>query len=340
MDLLDMVKSQKKAAPKKDMIMDEPIKQIKEIKEKPVKKKSQMMERIPAKKKSQTMEMAPVKKKTPRKTIKSKKSIKAIKQKAQSEKDSILILMWGYDGTSKSEQIMKFKPEPLIIDLENKLEKLAKKLGFPLDNIIVASQYNEKYEILGGNTLDTIRDMLNGIREKISSGERIPAIALDGISDLRPYAVEEWLEENPSRKLPNTPGDWRDVNDKVRDICFQLINIGRVEQISIFMTAQVGGEYKNRVRIKDIPDCKPWITYNIDHKFYFYVEDKQFIAYCEKSYLDPFWAVNLTDFSHEDKPSLMNMLQDLKSLEKYKKEYEESQQQRVIERKTDSLNMM
>jgi len=323
MDLLEQAKAQKKQV-------------TREAKTDGDKKPASMFTKETVEKKKPAKMDAPKKAESKPKT----KTKKKVMSRKVSEVPPILILLWGYDGTSKSEQIMKFKPEPLIIDLENKLEPLAKKLGFPLDNIIVASKYNEKYEILGGDTLETIRDMLSKIRKKIQDGEQISAIGLDGISDLRPYAVEEWLEENPKRKQPTTAGDWRDINDKVRDICFQLINIGRVERISIFLTAQVGGEYKNNVRVKDIPDCKPWITYNIDHKFRLYVEDKEFLAYCEKSYLDPFWTVALTDFSHETKPSLMNILQDTKMLNKYKKEYEEQTKQTINERKSNALSMM
>jgi len=242
------------------------------------------------------------------------------------DNNQIIILLWGYDGTSKSEQILKFKPAPIVIDLENKLRPLAEKLKFPLDNIIVASEYNEQYQIHGPNTLKGIRDTLMQIRDKIKKGIKISAIALDGITDIRPYAVSEWLDENPNRKNPATAGDWGDINDKVREICFQMINIGRAEGISVFLTAQVGGVYEKNVRVKEVPDCKDWIWHNVDHKFKCYNENQKFYTFCEKSYLDPFWTIDLTDFTHTSKPSLMNILQDSKLLEKYKKEYIDSKQ--------------
>ena len=40
-----------------------------------------------------------------------------------------------------------------------------------------------------------------------------------------------------------------------------------------------------------------------------YREQNKFYAYCEKSFYDPFFTVDLTDFKRE-KPSLMNMLQN------------------------------
>jgi hypothetical protein len=268
-------------------------------------------------------------------SVKQKTKQKTTKTKG---KQPIIILIWGYDGTSKSEQILKFKPTPIVIDLENKLEPLAEKLGFPIDNIIVASRYNEKYDISGPNTLDEIRRTLDDIRKKLKTGNEISAIALDGITDIRPYAVSEWLSENPNRQRPSTAGDWRDINDKVRDICFKLINIGRAENISVFLTAQVGGEYVNNVRVKDIPDCKSWISHNVDHKFMLSRDDanKRFLAYCEKSYHDPFFTLDLTNWDHNTKPSLMNILQDSKLLAKHRKEFDESQDE-IIEKKKESM---
>jgi len=277
-----------------------------------------------------TIEPTPTKEKQPAKTT---------TKKPKSDKNPIIILLWGYDGTSKSEQILKFKPAPIVIDLENKLEPLAKKLNFPLENIIVASKYNEKYDISGPNTLNEIRNTLETIRERFKKGNGISAIALDGITDIRPYAVAEWLSENPSRQRPSTAGDWRDINDKVRDICFQMINIGRAEGISVFLTAQVGGEYVNNVRVRDIPDCKTWISHNVDHKFQLTRDDanKRFLAYCEKSYHDPFFSLDLTDWKHGDKPSLMNILQDSELVTKYRNEFENSEEEIVEKKKNESM---
>jgi len=301
----------------KELLDDVPTRDAEEIVEKAMKMKKGQMKIV-------------------KKEKKEKKSTRAIKQK-ESNIPNVIAILWGYDGTSKSEQIMKFKPEPLIIDLENKLEPLAKKLNFPVENIIVASQYNEKYEILGGDTLQSIRDMLANIRKRIREKGDVSAIGMDGISDVRPYAVQEWLEDNPGRKQPANAGDWRDINDKVRDIVFMLINIGRVEKISIFLTAQVGGEYVNNVRVKDVPDCKTWITHNVDHKFKMMRNDdtKTFEAFCEKSYYDPFFTIDLTDWSHEEVPSLLNMLQDPNLL----KEYIEKSKETIRVEEKKSLQM-
>jgi hypothetical protein len=251
------------------------------------------------------------------------------------EEYPIIILLWGYDGTSKSEQILKFRDKegraPLIFDFENKLRTVAIKLGFPQENIVTSGKYNKKYQFDGPTTLREFRILLDDIKERFQKGENLgfSAIALDGITDLRPHAVKEWLAEHPTRENPVTPGDNAEVNSKVRDIVFSLINLGRSEDIHIFLTAQVSGHYENGQKIYDIPNCKDWIWHNVDHKFRLWkVDDKRkFYAFCEKSYYDPFWTIDLTDWTHNTKISLMNILQDPKKItmciEEYKKQQKE-----------------
>ena len=252
-----------------------------------------------------------------------KKEEKIIEQKIDFsfEEYPIIALLWGYDGTSKSEQIMKFEPKEhtLIFDLEDKLRPLAAKLGFPQANIINAKKYNIKYDVSGPETLQGIRDIIKEIkkckREEKGRFKDLQAVAFDGISDIRkPFAVLEWLKEHPDRKKPMNWGDWGEINDKVKDICFSLINMGLVTNTSIFFTAQI--DWKED---KEVPDCKPWIWHNIQHKFKMTRDDtnKRFYGYCEKSHHDPFWTMNLTDWTHKDKPSLLNVLQSPKLVKKY-----------------------
>ncbi len=240
----------------------------------------------------------------------------------------IIILLWGMDGTSKSEQILKFEPKEntIILDLEDKLRPLAAKLEFPQLNIINAKQYNDLFDIDGPKTLYEIRDLIQEIKKcKLHNKGKfahIETVAMDGISDVRPYAIIEWLEENPSRKRPNTPGDWRQINDKVRDIIFSLINMGLSTKTNIFLTAQVG--YRDD---KEIPDCKPWVWHNIQHKFKLSRDDTnhRFYAFCEKSHFDPFWTMDLTDFTHSELPSLMNLLKEPEKIKEYQELYKQTQ---------------
>jgi len=256
--------------------------------------------------------------------LKYMKTIDEQKRKANREFDysqqPLIVLLWGGDGTSKSEQIMKFMPQEttLIFDLEDKLRPLAGKLQFPQSNIINAKKYNELLEEDGPQTLQGIRDIIKKIKKDKINGKgkyaKFKTIAVDGISDIRPYAVLEWLQENPSRVRPSTYGDWGDINDKVRNICFGMINMGIQTGTNIIFTAQISFREDG-----EIPDCKPWIWHNIHHKFKLYRDNTnhRFYAFCEKSYFDPFFTLDLTDWTHEEKPSLLNMLQDPELLKKY-----------------------
>lgn len=250
----------------------------------------------------------------------------------------IIALVWGYDGTSKSEQIMKFEPKEktLIFDLEDKLRPLAAKLNFPQENIINAKKYNAKYDVSGPATLQGIRNIIKEIkkckRENKGRFKDLEAVAFDGISDIRkPFAVLEWLKEHPDRKKPMNWGDWGEINDKVKDICFSLINMGLVTNTSIFFTAQIDWKAD-----KEVPDCKPWIWHNIQHKFKMTRDDanKRFYAYCEKSHHDPFWTIDLTDWTRKEKPSLFNILQDPKLVKKYSEAFVVEQDE-LAEKKLD-----
>jgi len=242
----------------------------------------------------------------------------------------IIALLWGEDGTSKSEQILKFEPKEytLIFDLEDKLSPLAAKLQFPQENIINAKKYNKNFDVSGPETLQGIRDIIEQIKkckiEKKGKFKDIKTVAFDGISDMRkPYAVLEWLTEHPDRQKPMNWGDWGEINDKVRDICFSMINMGITTDTNIFFTAQI--DYKDD---QEKPNCKPWIWHNIHHKFKMTRDDvnHRFYAYCEKSYHDPFFTLDITDKTHCEKPSLLNILQDPGLLEEYKAMYYKEQE--------------
>lgn len=274
-------------------------------------------------------------------TTKKKEEIIEIKNDFKFSEYPIIALVWGYDGTSKSEQIMKFEPKDktIIFDLEDKLRPLASKLGFPQENIINAKKYNAKYDVSGPETLQGIRDILNEIkkckRERKGKFKDVNAIGFDGVSDIRkPYAVMEWLKEHPDRQKPMNWGDWGEINDKVRDICFSMINMGLVTNVSIFFTAQI--DFKDDA---EIPNCKPWIWHNIQHKFKMTRDDvnHRFYAYCEKSHHDPFWTADLTDFTHKEKLSLFNILQDPKLVEQYKEDFEKEQTE-IAEKKLNGKN--
>jgi len=250
----------------------------------------------------------------------------------------VLALAWGYDGTSKSEQILKFEPKEktLIFDLEDKLRPLAHKLGFPQENIINAKKYNKKFGVSGPATLQGIRNIIDEIKnckiENKGKFKDIEAIGFDGISDIRkPYAVLEWLKEHPDRQKPMNWGDWGEINDKVKKICFDLINMGLITDTNIFFTAQI--DWKED---KEVPDCKSWIWHNIQHKFKMIRDDEnhRFYAYCEKSHYDPFFTIDLTDWTHKEKPSLFNILQNPKLVKKYTELYKKEQSE-LAEKKLD-----
>ena len=303
---------------------------------------SERMKKIKEKEEPKEIEIdVEVSKEVPIKKTTKPKTKKTEKRDFDYSEYPVIVLLWGHDGTSKSEQILKFEPKEstLIFDLEDKLRPLAAKIGFPQENIINAKKYNDAFDVDGPETLQGIRNILDEIKEsklnKKGKFAHITAIAFDGISDIRkPYAILEWLSENPDRVRPMNWGDWGDINDKVRDICFKMINMGLQTNTHIFFTAQI--DFKGEG--EEVPNCKPWIWHNIQHKFKMIRDDinHRFYAYCEKSHFDPFFTIDVTDWTHEEKPSLLNMLQDPELLKKYKEESNQVQVE-IVKKKAGDI---
>jgi len=248
-----------------------------------------------------------------------------IKEKKQIPRDisfkdfSLIVLLWGDEGTGKSQQVMSFPRPMLIIDLENRLMPLALKNKFPFDSIVSPVTYGNMFDIDGVRTLGNVRKLLDKVMIR---GERedIKTIALDGIADIRPFAIKEWLvdkaRKGKRRQRPNTLGDWGEVNEKVREICHRLINWGRKKNKNVVFTTQVGYDDSGN---REVPEAKKWILHNVDHKFHMVARDGEFLAYCEKSWHDPFFWVKI---GKDD--SIADMLRDTSYLHDKIEEYEES----------------
>ena len=203
----------------------------------------------------------------------------------------LITLFWGDDGQGKSLQAMGFEKPIKILDVENRLKPLAMRMGFPLGSIVDVVAYTDTYRRDGKATLTDIRETIGGLMNEGG----IRTLVIDGITDIRPYARDEWCEEK-DRANPVTAGDWRDINDKVRDICFPLINWGRAKNINIVFTAMVAPKYENLKRVGEEPACKNWIWHNVDQKFRLFTDSKsqKYLAFCEKSWFETLVTLDLT----------------------------------------------
>lgn len=141
----------------------------------------------------------------------------------------------------------------------------------------------------------------NGVRDDIKNDVAIDCIVIDGVSDLRRYAYEEWLKTHPlydkktNKKTEREGiaegniGAWRDINDRVKKLIEPLINIAYYKHCHLFMTAITKKIYIDNKYKHDEPDIKDWLEYPCECIFVFSKEKRaeKYECSCEKA---PLWS--------------------------------------------------
>jgi len=185
----------------------------------------------------------------------------------------------GRGGTGKTSQLITltrlFPPTRWAI-MEKKDERALNTVEEVNAQLIyaVGKEYNTNpVEILNmfGEWRDTI----------LQSKEEVKCVVVDGISDLRGYAMEEWLQTHPiydqktgkehKRKTigGENIGAWGEINKRVRLLVEPLINYALYNGVHLFLTAQMKDTYgvitennkKKSVRMGQEPDIKDWLEY-------------------------------------------------------------------------------
>jgi len=173
-----------------------------------------------------------------------------------------VIIVSGEPGTGKTYQVLGWEEPILFFDMENRGQKTFDK--YYNDKIILIKKcmaFTKDYKE------DHITTLLNFERE-CKNIKDVATVVIDGISELRDYAVTKWAQIN-KRKRPVNPGDWEQINDMVRDQLFPLINQCRIEKINLIMTAQFKDDYAldsegKSSKVGRVPALKEWMSYNVD----------------------------------------------------------------------------
>ena len=168
-----------------------------------------------------------------------------------------IIILAGREGTGKTyallaimNTILKQKPEQrcVLIDTEHKAN-LVKDLHFPDLAVDIEQCQQFKIDITEGKAdLDEL-GTLNAIREakvnaiKAAFSGKVAAIALDSIVGLRtPLCQHEWEMEN--KKKAFSPNSWMEINLKQREIIYPLMNIAKLTDVDVIITAEIGDRYE------------------------------------------------------------------------------------------------
>lgn len=202
----------------------------------------------------------------------------------------MIVILSGKPGTGKTLQCGGWEEPILYLDTENRAKPTIDK--YHSDKVIVykpCMAYKTDYK---EDHIATLNNFENEIKNIECS-----TVVVDGISDLRDYAVTKWCKVE-KRKRPVNPGDWEQVNDVVRDLLFPLINKCRAEGVQLVMTAQFKDEYGldaegKSVKVGEVPALKEWQKYNVDTLITLEYQKPFYRAICTKSIVGC-WEENIT----------------------------------------------
>lgn len=106
-------------------------------------------------------------------------------------------------------------------------------------------------------------------RDMVLQHNELKCIVVDGISDLRRYAIIEWELINEQKATGRNIAAWVTINARVKRLVNPLRNFGVYNSIHVFFTAQMRDVYgvdakKNPLRLGEEPDIKEWLEYPVD----------------------------------------------------------------------------
>jgi hypothetical protein len=191
----------------------------------------------------------------------------------------VVCILSGDEGSGKSTQALEiakaFQPARWgVLELKDE-ERLAKFKSKTFEPETLFKMYPTGHELMGnedpGETLKAVEQW----RDSIFKSRPLPqTIVLDGVSDLREYAIDAWtINDNAARiakgREPrkgigekNLAG-WSEVNTMVKHILKPLINLALKERLNFIMTAQMRDKYMDGEIIGKEPAFKSYISYPV-----------------------------------------------------------------------------
>jgi hypothetical protein len=178
--------------------------------------------------------------------------------------------------------------------LERKDEELLERKG---EGIVfkVIEQFDENYM---EDPIATLDNLDRQFRE-IMNGNKYRNIFVDGVSDIRGFAIKEWIyNDNRERKAqslkPRTSimgenlSAWSAINDRTKGIIRPLVNWATVKRTNVFFTAQMKDNYIKNQKVGQAINIGEWLEYDVDVKCRLYRDkDGDFMASFVKV---PGWA--------------------------------------------------
>lgn len=215
----------------------------------------------------------------------------------------------GRGGTGKTSQI-----STIAQFLENYKWALMeikdiKSLKHMATDILVSM--NDNYTIDPIKTLNNFEQWKN----KIITSD-LSCVVVDGISDLRKYAEEEWIINNNEHRIAEglkprksiggeNIGAWSDINNRVKGLLVPLINYGIANDIHVFFTAEMKDIYRNNKVVAIEPNIKPWIEYPCECIVILKSDGNKF--WCDSTKV-PAWSTGVFSETLEKNVGLMRVM--------------------------------
>ncbi len=141
------------------------------------------------------------------------------------------------------------------------------------------------FEPIGKKIISRTRDE---VRNLILEQPAVKTFVVDGVSDLRHHAVDEWIEnkskEGKNRIQPYGAKDWGEINDIVRGILFPLINYCRFKDINLVLTCMLRDKYQDDKVVGSELSIKDWMAYNVDYIYWLKSNpSNEYMVECHKS---------------------------------------------------------
>ena len=220
----------------------------------------------------------------------------------------VVAIIAGEEGTGKTTQILGFaKKFPVvawgILELKDKENIMALKSSEFIPEVLYET-YPDDHKLRGNDDpFRTLAAVTKWIDRLYMARPRPATIILDGISDLREYAMYAWiLADNADRIAKGREpregigeknlGAWGKVNNAVKEIVTPLVNLGLKHGLNVIMTAQMKDRYISGDIVGTKPDIKSFVSYPVPCLFTLSYDEKGYNINCTKEPNNPRWRVD------------------------------------------------
>jgi hypothetical protein len=206
-----------------------------------------------------------------------------------------LILTYGDPGVGKTSQhvtLCQSLPNSVYLCMEVKDDDYLQTSGIDFK---IVEQFTEDYVEDPIQTLSTLQMEI----KNIINGGKYKYIVIDGVSDIRKYAIDEWMiKDNRSRRAAgerertSISGEnlsaWSEIGDRVKSLIRPIANWSNIRKTTVFFTAQMKDNYIGKNKVGKAVNIGEWLEYDLDVKCHmFRNNDGEYIARFAKV---PAWA--------------------------------------------------